>query len=198
MDEEYQAGTKGLEYACEKGLSVVVMEPLRGGKLTVKVPEDVKAIWDNAPIKRTPAEWGLRWVANHPQVTTILSGMSNMQQVEENLKILGQAKANELSGEELAIIEKAAETYRARNLYGCTNCKYCMPCTQEISIPDVIDARNEAGIYDEKMHGVFAVNVLLDHKPSECIECGVCEPKCPQHLPIIKIMKEAAELFERK
>ncbi len=129
LDENYQAGTAGLRHAAEKGLGVVVMEPLRGGNLAAATPPPaVQTIWDEAAVKRTPAEWALRWIWNLPEVTLILSGMNDEAQIEENLAIAGTAEANTLTQEELDLVARASRTYQELMKVGCTGCGYCMPC----------------------------------------------------------------------
>jgi predicted aldo/keto reductase-like oxidoreductase len=135
-------------------------------------------------------------VANYPEVTTILSGMSSTAQVEENVRVLSDADANQLTEKELAIIEKIADEYRARIPYGCTSCEYCLPCPQKLEITRIITFRNEATIYENPLPSKFAIRNFIEVKPSACIECKECEEKSPQHLPISQIMTESAEMFE--
>jgi predicted aldo/keto reductase-like oxidoreductase len=195
MDAEYQAGTAGLRYAAQKGIPVVIMEPLRGGKLVDVVPDTIREYWNGAPIARTPAEWALRWVADFPEVLTILSGMSAMEQVEDNIRILSEADANSLTAEELGIISSVADEYHKRIPYGCTACKYCMPCPAGIDIPRVIEVRNEVAVYEAKEKLAFAYENFLDPKPTVCVICKKCEDICPQHLHISDIMTETAGIF---
>jgi predicted aldo/keto reductase-like oxidoreductase len=196
MDKEYQAGEAGLKYLASKGIPAVVMEPLRGGKLTDIIPDSIQALWDQTDTGYTPAEWALRWVANYPEVTTILSGMSSTAQVEENVRVLSEADANQLTENELGIIDKVADEYRARVPYGCTACEYCLPCPQKLEIPRIITFRNEATIYENPLPSKFAIRNFIEVRPSACIDCKQCEEKCPQHLPIAQIMTESAEMFE--
>src|ERR1019366_4328738 len=128
MDEDFQAGSAGLEYAAGKGLGVIVMEPLRGGGLAARVPEEVQTVWEKAPVKRTPAEWALRFVWNRPEVSVVLSGMSELPQMEENIRIANQGIADSLTDEELALIQEAKAIYQTRTRVSCTSCGYCMPC----------------------------------------------------------------------
>ena len=128
LDEHNQAGTAGLRYAAGKNLAVMVMEPLRGGNLAGPVPEEIQKIWDEAPVKRSPAEWGLRWVWNHPEVTVVLSGMNNEAHIDENIRTAGSALPQSLPPEDLARIDRVKETYRQLMKVGCTGCGYCMPC----------------------------------------------------------------------
>lgn len=199
MDKEFQAGVEGLKYAAAKGIPVIIMEPLKGGKLTDKLPASVKELWDNAPVKRTPAEWGLRWVANHPEVLCILSGMSSGEQLEENLRIMSEAEPDSLTEEELAIIDKASDEYNKLIQYSCTECRYCMPCPMKIDIPDNISYYNEWFLYEgnPKVKADFFTFTIEGRRASACVSCKACEEKCPQHLPIAEIMAKTADLFEK-
>jgi len=147
VDDNYQAGTEGLKYAAAKGLAVVVMEPLRGGRLTKVVPDDVMGVWDRAPVKRTPAEWGLRWVWNHPEVTVVLSGMSTLDQVRENVRVAEDALPLSLTAAELDLIAQAREIYKRRIKVTCSECRYCIPCPNCVQIPDIFSVYNDAFVY---------------------------------------------------
>ncbi|MCG2794698.1 MAG: aldo/keto reductase [Actinomycetia bacterium] len=140
LDEQHQAGREGLEYAAGKGLGVVVMEPLRGGNLAKKVPPEVQAIWDEAEVRRSAAEWALRWVWNHPDVTVVLSGMNDEDNIDENLRIADEADPESLSAEELELVGRAADAYRKLTRAGCTGCGYCMPCPAGVDIPFCFEA----------------------------------------------------------
>ncbi|NLW16317.1 MAG: aldo/keto reductase [Firmicutes bacterium] len=200
MDQEYQAGIEGLRYAADKGLAVVIMEPLRGGRLTKNVPAEVQAIWDQAPIKRSPAEWALRWVLNQPEVSVVLSGMSTMDHVVENLRVAADAKPNSLTEEELDIIDKAKEFYLKRTKVKCTGCDYCMPCPTGVSIPQLFTLYNEASIYNLDPD-VVARNygrMVEDGKGADlCVECGQCESVCPQNITIREHLKDIHAAFHR-
>lgn len=189
LDEGFQAGIDGIRYASGRGLGIVVMEPLRGGSITNRIPEEAKAIYRDAPIRRTPAEWGLRWVWDHPEVTVVLSGMNDMANVRENIATAEDAWPNSMSAEELDVIARVREAYRFRN--GCTGCAYCLPCTVGINIPLAFSYWNKDGIeggWMSKMyHSVMAGAATADggrHWASSCIGCGKCEQRCPQHIPI--------------
>ncbi|MDR1571034.1 MAG: aldo/keto reductase [Clostridiales Family XIII bacterium] len=198
MDVAFQAGVEGLKYAAAKGIPVIVMEPLKGGKLTDTIPESVEKLWREAPVKRSPAEWAFRWVADFPEVMTILSGMSDMRQVEENLDILSRVDANALSDDEKGLIEAVSAEYNRLIRHSCTSCRYCMPCPNEIEIPYVIGCRNEWELYNhnKKIKSQFKFFYPGKNFPSSCIKCGVCEEKCPQHLAVMQAMDEAAAIFE--
>jgi len=197
MDHDLQGGIEGYNYAVSKGVPIVVMEPLKGGKLTDIMPPKIQKYWDSLGSDRTPAEWALRWVANLPGVLTILSGMSEMKHVEENLRVLSDADEGMLTDAEQSVISKVAEEYRRLIAYPCTDCKYCMPCAEGIDIPMIMDYRNYYDLYGKtrKMQGEFDFFVKV--KPSACIACGKCMPECPQHLDIVSAMRETKDLFEK-
>jgi uncharacterized protein len=196
MDEEYQAGTEGLRYASAKGLDIMVMEPLRGGTLTKQIGLSEK-VWAESMFSRTPAEWGLRWVWNHPEVTVVLSGMSTMQQLKENIRYATNGKPGNLSAGDLAVYERIKGMYRERMKIPCTRCGYCMPCPGGIAIPDCFSMYNDAFIYDDVGNArlVYEVFTSFGGAASQCQDCGVCESLCPQHLPIRKHLKQVVDLF---
>jgi predicted aldo/keto reductase-like oxidoreductase len=196
IDENFQAGVTGLKYAASKGIPVIVMEPLKGGKLTTKIPPSVQAFWDKTKIQRSPAEWAFKWVANFPEVLTILSGMGNMDMVNDNLRILSEAEANALTTAELDTIRQVASIYNKLIVYGCTQCRYCMPCLQKLDIPQIIALRNDAEMFDNYEETKRQMHSFVVPLPSACIKCNKCEEVCPQHLAISDIMAECAELFE--
>ncbi len=198
MDKDFQAGEEGLRYAASRNIPVVIMEPLKGGKLTDVLPDSIEALWKQAKVQRTPAEWALRWVADHPEVLTILSGMSTAEQLEENLKILSDARPNSLTQEEHAIINQASAEYNELIQYSCTACKYCMPCPQKIDIPTAIRFYNDWFLYrgNPKIKDDYPIWLPKDRQAGDCIACKACEDHCPQHLPISEIMKKTAAVFE--
>lgn len=193
MDEYYQAGVEGLHYAADMGLAVVIMEPLRGGRLVKNIPNEVQQLWDEAPVKRTPAEWAFRWVADFPEVTTILSGMSLMDEVKENIKTMSEAEVNSLTEKELSIVGQARDFYNERIKVKCTDCRYCLPCPQGVAIPQVFGIYNNASIYNLFNQGQRQYSqVIKDEKDgSLCTACGQCESLCPQNLAIIEGLAEA-------
>lgn len=199
MDKEYQAGLEGLRYAESKGIPVIVMEPLKGGKLTDRIPPVIDAIWAEAQVKRSPADWAFRWVANLPGILTILSGMSAESQLDENLRIFSKMTPPLLSDEELHRIDRVAALYNQLIPYSCTACKYCMPCPQKIDIPSFIELFNEWHVYEQNPKVMVNFGWWFPkYKPSLCTGCKVCEGLCPQHLPISKIMSEGSIVFEGK
>lgn len=193
MNENYQAGTEGLEYAASKNIPVIIMEPLLGGKLAKTPPKEIQDIWDKAAVKRTPAEWGLRWVLNHKEVAVVLSGMSDMKQVEENIKTAEDAEPGSLTQEELDLIEEAAEKFQSRTAIGCTNCEYCMPCPNKVWIPYNFELYNDYYMYETEEYSRNMYQRLKEQNKSAslCVECGKCETACPQKLPIMETLKKA-------
>jgi len=199
MDKEYQAGLEGLRYAESKGISVIVMEPLKGGKLTDRIPPAIEAIWAEAKTKRSPADWAFRWVAELPGLLTILSGMSSEAQLDENLDIFAHMTPPLLTDEERQRIDRVAALYNELIPYSCTACKYCMPCPQKIDIPSFIELFNEWHVYEQNPKVMVNFGWWFPkYKPSLCTGCKVCEGLCPQHLPISKIMSEGSLIFEGK
>jgi len=198
MDANFQAGVEGLKYAAEKGVAVIVMEPLKGGLLTDTLPDRIKKIWDEAETKRTPAEWALRWAANFPEVLTILSGMSSMEQLEENIKILSRALPGGMSEKELDIVNRVSGAYNELIQYPCTSCGYCLPCTKKINIPDMMNYYNEWFIFDQnyRTKAVYRGNVPEGRAAKDCTECKACEERCPQHLAISELMKKTSAIFD--
>ncbi|AKB28856.1 Aldo/keto reductase [Methanosarcina siciliae T4/M] len=206
LDEKNQAGTEGLEYAASKGLSVIIMEPLRGGKLTYPIPPAVQEVWDEAPVKRTPAEWSLRWIWNHPEVTVVLSGMNEESHIEENLKIAGEAYPNSLTEAELQLVTRVERKYRELMKTGCTGCRYCIPCPSGVDIPSCFEIydnfylsgnEKEAKLmYAAKPGGIIRGDV--PGYASQCVQCGECVEKCPQHLDIPTMLESVEKEFEGK
>lgn len=201
LDEQNQAGTAGLEYAASRGLGVVIMEPLRGGNLARKPPAEIQSIWNRAAMRRSPAEWGLRWVWNRPEVSVVLSGMNHPDQIEENLKIAETALPGSLSGEELSLVSEAAATYRRLMKVGCTGCQYCLPCPAGVDIPGCFEAYNSFHLFQDRGAAGFYLVRMSDAlgKPalaSQCIRCGACVKKCPQSLPIPDLLPDVARTFE--
>jgi len=199
LDRTYQAGQEGLEYAASKGLGVVIMEPLRGGRLAEQIPEKVQTIWDSAPEKRSPAEWALRWIWNHPQVSTALSGMNSMAQLRENLKIAGEGRANSLPPKDLALIDRVTETHQKMLAIDCTACSYCLPCPKGVNIPHNFRLYNDHHMFKDLEINFILYNRLTapEQRASNCAECGECEERCPQHIKIIEELKKVHSTLHR-
>ncbi len=196
LDETYQAGTEGLSYAAAKGLGVIVMEPLRGGMLAKPLPA-VMGIWSEAPTRRSLAEWGMRWVWNHPDVTVVLSGMSEPGQLTENLRIADAGHPNSLSADELGLFENAKSVYRSRMGVGCTTCAYCMPCPNGVDIPECFAQYNSAFMFDdrESAQRVYDIRSSRGGCASSCTECRTCVDLCPQHIDVPERLKDVVRLF---
>jgi uncharacterized protein len=197
LDEKYQAGNEGREYAAKKGLGIAIMEPLRGGNLA-KLPEEAKTVINQAKVRRTPAEWALRWVWNHPEVSVVLSGMNTMEQVTENIKVAQEAEANSLTAKEVAIVEAVKKIFKEKVRVNCTGCAYCMPCPVGINIPICFSTYNDHWVFDgspeaKYMYGRWA---KLGAPASKCAECGKCESHCPQGIEIRKELNNVKEQFE--
>jgi hypothetical protein len=196
MDVDFQAGKKGLHYAAEKGLAVVVMEPLRGGKLAADLPT-ARPIWAQAEQQRTPAEWALQWLWSQPEVTLVLSGMSTQQQVEENIRSAAQSRVGLLDAKELELVKQVRAALSGLSPIDCTQCEYCLPCPQGVNIPRVFDYYNRAAIYDDLDGTREAYERFFDaeQKALHCIQCGECVPKCPQNIPISDWMPVIEEVL---
>lgn len=187
LDENYQAGLEGLNYAHSKGLGVIAMEPLRGGQLVGKVPKSVESIWDEADEKRSPVDWALSWIWNHPAIQVVLSGMNEMPHIEENIAIASKFHANGLNDKEIGLIDRAKEEYHTLLRIGCTGCRYCLPCPAGIDIPFAFQSYNNYHMFDGKMQSKFMYISAVAKKPAYtrgCIDCGKCEEACPQHIQI--------------
>jgi predicted aldo/keto reductase-like oxidoreductase len=198
VDDTYQAGVEGLEYAYKKGLAVVIMEPLRGGKLANRVPEEVLRIIRSTGRDQTPAQFSLRWLLDKPQINCVLSGMSTFEQVKENILFASREHVNTLSDGEAELYRKAREFYRTRVKVNCTQCGYCLPCPQKISIPFIFELYNDAYMYNalDNSRWMYRVFVKPENRADQCTSCGECEEKCPQNVRIIETLKDAHERFD--
>ena len=200
MDVDYQAGRAGLEYAAGRGLGVIVMEPLKGGRLAGRAPGEVQALWDSAAVTRAPVEWALRFVWDDPRVSLLLSGMSAMEQVVANVQIAAQGKAGSLSPGEHVLIGQVREAYQARIAVDCTGCRYCLPCPEGIDIPLILGCVNNAALFDDFAAelATFKFELGAGHTApaSACTECGQCEEACPQQLPVSQEMAKASQMLD--
>ncbi len=201
LDTQHQAGTVGLKYAAERQLGIIIMEPLRGGSLTDPVPRQIQAIWDSADNGRTPAEWALRWVWNHPEVTVVLSGMNEEAHIEENIRTAETAVA--LTDKELGLVEKVEITYRSLMKAGCTACNYCMPCPSGVNIPACFEHYNSFHMFNDRtsarlkyLGNLYGAMSPVKTCASLCKKCSKCETKCPQGLPIPELLEDVAQTFE--
>ena len=186
MNETVQAGTKGLKYAAERGLAVVVMEPLLGGTLAGP-PDAIQAIWDAAPVRRSPAEWALQWLWSKPEVAVVLSGMSAMAQVVENVASAERSGVGLLTDDDLQRVARVRDAYEALHPVPCTRCGYCMPCPTGVDIPRNMQLYNDALVFQGN-HLVLNRNLYRGMpeaaRAGACVACGQCEEKCPQQIPI--------------
>lgn len=193
VDDDYQAGLEGLEYAHHKGLAVVIMEPLRGGKLANNVPEDVVNIIKQTGRTQTPAEFALRWMFNRPDVSCVLSGMNSLEQVKENIGFASEEHINTITPQEMELYKQARAFYRTRTKINCTQCGYCLPCPEKIAIPYILELYNDAHMYEayDNSRWMYEVFVKPENRADQCTECRECEEKCPQKIPIAECMKQA-------
>ncbi len=201
LDENNQATKSGLLLAHSLGIPVIIMEPLRGGKLVNNLPSEVIDEFNSYQEKRTPAEWALRWIWNHPEVSVILSGMSDENQLNENIKIASDAKANDFGEVELAIFDRVKEVLHEKTKIPCTSCGYCMPCPFGVNIPGCFSSYNEKYLLNLKGTRWKYLQTLgvTSKQPafaSLCTECGKCERHCPQNIKIrseLKVVKKEME-----
>jgi predicted aldo/keto reductase-like oxidoreductase len=198
MDEDNQAGTKGLKYAASKGLGVVIMEPLLGGFLGDKLPKDIRSKITHARPKRSPAELALRFLWNKPEVSLVLSGMTTMTQLRENVRIADVAQARGLTKGERALIERVRKGLQSKTAVRCTGCKYCLPCPSGVDIPACFEQLNHGTMYDDLPYAkrVYEWSVKPESRASKCTECGKCEELCPQGLEIRRHLKEVVGELE--
>jgi len=196
MDEQFQAGSQGLELAAARGVAVIVMEPLRGGSLVNRLPPDVQALWQRA--NRTPVEGALRFVWNRPEVSVVLSGMSSMEQVIENVRLAEAGRPHSLSSKDLALIAEVRAIYQARTRVRCTNCGYCLPCPSGVAIPINFQQLNNLSMYGARDTANFFYYHILaaDQRASHCEDCGQCEDLCPQKIPIRAMLQEVVKELE--
>jgi Predicted oxidoreductases of the aldo/keto reductase family len=194
-DENTQAGVTGLRAAAERGIPVVIMEPLRGGKLVSLLPEPAKKLMARNPRGWTPAEWAFRWLYNQPEVTVVLSGMNSLEMVEENVRTASEARVGEFTDDDFFLIGDVVKEIQQREKVGCTGCAYCMPCPQGVDIPTIFRCyntmyteRKQAGRFQYVLSASFTQNPAF---ATQCIGCGKCEKHCPQAIPIREKLKEA-------
>lgn len=196
MDIMNQAGVAGLKMAAERGLAVVIMEPLMGGRLA-DPPTVIREVVEQHPVRKTPAAWALEWLWNQPEVSVILSGMSTMEQVEENLATASGAKTGAFSEADEEFIGRLRTMYQERMKIPCSKCSYCMPCPNGVNIPNNFEHFNYAYLYDDMAGAKFRYNVFLteEQRAGACIECGICAELCPQQIAIPERLHEVAELL---
>jgi predicted aldo/keto reductase-like oxidoreductase len=196
MDTMVQAGTEGLQYAAAKGLGVVIMEPLLGGKLALDLPA-ARSLWESAAQKRTPADWALQWLWNQPEVSLVLSGMNTLEQVQENLRSASVSGPGVLNPAEVELITRVRDAVNDLSPIACTRCEYCLPCPNGVNIPRNFDAYNRAAMYDalEDFRIEYKRWIPDDQKAAACIQCDECFSKCPQQIPISTWMPVVDEVL---
>jgi len=200
MDEHTQAGRRGVQYAHSKGLPVMIMEPLRGGKLVSRLPEEAKQRFAAHQPRRTPAQWAFRWLWNQPEITCVLSGMNSMEMVMDNIQTASSVSIGELTQEDEAMLSQVVKAINAKMKVGCTGCGYCMPCPKNVDIPGTFAAYNRR--YSENKFWSFveyAMCTALRKNPtsaSQCVGCGKCEMHCPQGIHIREELKNAQRELE--
>lgn len=201
LDENNQATKSGLMLAASMSIPVIVMEPLRGGKLVTGLPKSVMKAFEECDEKKSPAEWGLRWIWNHKEVNVVLSGMSDEKQVAENIRIASDARENSLTEKELEVFHKVKKIMNEKIKVPCTACAYCMPCPHGVNIPGCFASYNEKYLLDDKMYKIKYAQTLgaMSSTPayaSQCKECGKCELHCPQKIEIRKELKNVSREME--
>lgn len=200
FDVHGQAGEIGLKHAAGKGLPVIIMEPLRGGRLVQGLPKKAKDFWAAQEPHRSPAEWGLRWIWNYPEVTVILSGMNSIEQVEENCRVASESSANTIDSETLKLYDRAREIIKENMAVACTGCSYCMPCPSGVDIPvcfNAMNVRQSDGWFNGLREYIMCTSLKTNPaNASKCIKCGACEAKCPQGIEIRKELARVAETME--
>ncbi len=200
MDETSQAGVDGLRYAHAKGLPVIIMEPLRGGRLVDLLPESAKELFRKDPEAGTPAELAFRWLYDQPEVTCVLSGMNSLDMVRENLKTASNAAPGCMTEASKALVARVKEEIRRSVKVGCTGCGYCMPCPKGVDIPGTFRCYN--AMYSERKGSARREYLQCTafrrdtSSASQCVQCGKCESHCPQHIEIRKELKTAVRELE--
>ena len=196
MDVNYQAGRKGLKLAAERGLGVVAMEPLRGGRIAKNPPpKPVAEVWAKSEREWSPAEWAFHWLWDQKEVSVAISGMNSISDVEENLASASRSEVGVLTEEDQAIIQEAQKVYGSLAPIPCTQCEYCLPCPSGVAIPRIFDYYNDAVAYDAWGHARWAYKNMMSasDRADNCIECGECEVACPQNIQIIDWLATAHE-----
>jgi hypothetical protein len=197
MDTDNQAGLRGLEYAGSKGLAVVVMRPLAGGKLAI-APKEIGLLWETAKVKRKPVEWALSWLWNQPQISVVLSGMSTFDQVAENVEIAAQFKLGNLTENELSLVECVKEKYKDMGFINCSDCGYCMPCPKSVNIPAILSLQHDFRMMGKpkNLKSKYLDSINPRSQARRCIKCGICEDICPQKIGIRNVLSETESVFE--
>lgn len=202
LDENNQAGTEGLKYATAKGITVILMEPLKGGILAGEVPEKAQEIWNKSDIQRSPAEWALKWVLNHPEVTCVISGMGELEQVKENIRVANETTANSIPADEMELYKEVKEVYNELMVVDCTGCGYCVPCPVGVDIPQCFELYNQKYMFkgsNARMLYLGNLGGVTNNKQAHaglCNGCGRCANACPQKLDIPLLLKDVSKQME--
>ncbi|MCS7114466.1 MAG: aldo/keto reductase [Nitrososphaerota archaeon] len=194
MDADHHPGISGIRYAAQNGLAVIATHPFKEGSLIKEPPEPVAKIWESFPKKRSLVEWCLRWVWDHPEVSTVVVEMSEIKQVLENVELADLAEPNSLTVQELVLFNKVKDAYTKLKPINCAVCRCCMPCPLSIDVPRILELYNDAAIYESLETSRFHYKAE-QHKADACTECGKCVDACPRKIPIIEWLKEAARKF---
>lgn len=199
LDQNHQAGLKGLRYAAQKGIPVVIMESLKGGLLGNNPPEEVKSLLESYPEQRSLTEWAFRWLYNQKEVKVILSGVSSMEQLEDNIRIFEQAEVGVMTEADQELIEQIRTVYKSKVKVGCTGCGYCMPCPANVNIPEIFKVYNDSALspwteFGKVFYGLVATS--NGRGVSNCVECKSCEARCPQQLKVVELLKQAHEAMK--
>ncbi len=199
MDIAVQAGEEGLHYAAAKGLGIVIMEPLLGGNLALDLPA-TRPLWNSAEQKRTPAGWALQWLWNQPEVSVVLSGMSTMEQVEENIQSAAASGPGTLNAAEIELVEKVRAALNGLRPIPCTNCEYCLPCPNGVNIPRNFAVYNSVAMYEDidSSRVEYTQWIPNPQKAAACIQCDECLSKCPQEIPISSWLPVVEEVLGLK
>lgn len=200
MDENTQAGRKGLLYANQKGIPVIIMEPLRGGKLVSRLPEKAVEIFSDYPIKQTPAQWAFKWLWSQPEVTCVLSGMNSLEMVRDNVATASSVKIGEVGEREEAMLKQVVQAINAKMKVGCTGCGYCMPCPHGVDIPTAFRCYNQSAMHKKISAMLEYIQITSLKKDAtsmnNCTKCGACEKHCPQHIEIRKELQNAKKALQ--
>jgi predicted aldo/keto reductase-like oxidoreductase len=195
LDEKYQAGREGLQYAADKGIGIVVMEPVRGGQLARNIPKGVTDLFAQAAVQRTPVEWALHWLWNQPEVDIVLGGMSTLEQLKQNVEYVDTLFSKTFTADDEETIEQVVSIYKEKLQVNCTGCNYCMPCPHNVDIPSNFTVLNNGYLTDSLREAKLTYKLSIPNysKASACTECNVCIEHCPQELDIPNLMKRVVE-----
>lgn len=193
LDENYQAGREGIDYAAAKGLGIAIMEPLRGGKLATHLPKEAEQLMQQADGQRTPAAWALSWLWDQPEVSVVLSGMNTFEQLEENMRIAAEVEIGSMTAEERQVIEKVKNIFKEKTKVNCTTCGYCLPCPAGVNIPQCFSSYNNYYMFGE--NAAYRASLAKQQNASQCVDCGQCEEHCPQGIEIRRELKNVTAVF---